>query len=271
MPELPEVETIKNQLSRKIPAEIKTVDNSSVSSSIIKAQDFSEKGLKIKSLRRKGKMLIFEFEKELFLLSHLGMSGSWRISKEKITEKHTHLQWELVKGKQVFFLAYIDPRRFGKMYFLEKKKAQEKIDKLGVDISSSDYTAEYLRDIFKRFPERQLKPFLLEQKYFSGIGNYIACEICALAGLRPTRRLKTLSKKSIEDIIRATDIVISGQLQHQGMSFSGGYKDAFGNDGGGLNNLVVFYQDSCGICKKTLVKKITLAGRGTYYCPHCQS
>ena len=271
MPELPEVETIRTQLSRVLPFKIEKMELSSVVTSILKekSREFNPKGKTILEIGRKGKLLNFILEKDHHILSHLGMSGSWRISETKVKEKHTHLQFTgIVDGKKLY-LAYIDPRRFGYMYFYKKDQAKVFMDAIGVDVSSDEFTEEYLLNIIKRFPEKQIKPFLLEQKYFSGVGNYMASEICALSYIRPSRRLKKITKTDVSKLVKATKDVIEGQIKFQGLSFSGGYKDAFGDDGGGLNNLVVFHQEKCGMCGSE-VKKIVMATRGTYYCPQCQ-
>lgn len=234
--------------------------------SILKTRSIDPVGRTITRTFRHGKMLIFELDSGDRLISHLGMSGSWRISDSPLTEKHNHIQ---LIGRETIF-SYVDPRRFGTMYFLKRTEADDYVKKVGVDISSPDFTAEYIYQVLKRYPDRKIKPFLLDQKFFAGVGNYIACEICAHAGIRPSRRAGKISKAEAAKIKAATDLVIEGQLKHQGNTFSGGYKDAFGNDGGGLSNLVVFYQKTCGLCQDTPVKKVILAQRGTYYCPKCQ-
>ena len=271
MPELPEVETIRAQIQKILPFKIKSLTTSNVANSIIKNKEFSPLNKTISSIHRKGKLLHFHLDQKHIILSSLGMSGSWRISKKPINEKHTHLQLKGVSlKKEPIFLGYIDPRRFGKMHFLNKEKAALYLNKLGTDVSSPQFCPEEIYLFCRQFPQRQIKTFLLEQKYLCGIGNYIASEICALAGIRPTRRLKSLSKKNCHDLYLSTQKVLSGQIANQGLTFSGGYQDAFGNPGQGLDNLVVFHQKVCGICLKTPVKKIVMAQRGTFYCPLCQ-
>ena len=232
--------------------------------------EFDPEGQTILHISRKGKLLDFHLDGEQHILGHLGMSGAWRISSAPITDKHTHLQFQGQGSSPYRYLAYVDPRRFGKLYFLLEETAQSILAKLGVDVSSSEFTLEYMRSIFKSFPKRRLKPFLLEQKYFSGIGNYLACEICALAGIHPSRKLEYISNSDIQAIHQAIAKVLCGQIHYRGLSFSGGYRDAFGESGGKLDHLVVFHQKICGLCQKTPVKKVLLAQRGTFYCPHCQ-
>ena len=197
------------------------------------------------------------------------MSGSWRISErplDTIEGKHAHVI--ITTNKKV--LSYIDPRRFGHLYFLNKKNFDHKINSFPMDISEPGFNAEHIKTIFDQNPKKILKAFLLDQKKFSGVGNYIASEICARAKLKPTRMVGTLTKKDCSNIKAAIDLIIFGAVKTQGTTFGGGYRDAFGEKGLGVQHLVVFHQDICQMCKKTKVIKIVLGGRGTYYCPHCQ-
>jgi formamidopyrimidine-DNA glycosylase len=272
-PELPEVQTVRTQIETVLPLTIEAVETSAVVESILKKKDrqFDPQKETIASTDRIGKLLILNLASGNKILSHFGMSGGWRIGNKKILEKHTHVQFQTANNNnETLYLAYVDPRRFGNMLFLTPQKAAQYMAKLGVDIGSSAFTPEYILQTLKKYPERQIKPFLLDQKYFAGCGNYIACEICALAGIRPTRKAKSLKLADAVRIAQATEAVLSGQIKNQGLTFSGGYTDAFGDKGGGLSSLVVFHQETCGLCKKSKVKKILLAQRGTYYCPACQ-
>ena len=270
MPELPEVETIRQQLSRHLPLTIEEEWYSNVSTSIVKVKNFSPVGLTIKKLSRIGKVLHFIFSNDLHILSGLGMSGAWRYSKSKIEEKHTHIQFRCTNKSGELYLAYVDPRRFGKSYFVDALDCKARLEKLGVDISSDDFTGDYILALAKKYPERIIKPFLLDQKFFAGIGNYIASEMLAHARILPTREMGSLSKKEAQNLSAAAKLVISGSVESRGLTFAGGYTDAHGEKGEGLNNLVVFHQQICGLCQKHHVCKVVLAGRATFYCPKCQ-
>ncbi len=141
---------------------------------------------------------------------------------------------------------------------------------LGMDLADSALDLDYLTQAIKRFPERALKVTLLDQKLFAGSGNYIANEICARAGLRPTRKCNKVKKEEFPKILKAIHEVLAPALASGGTTFQGGYRDSSGEKGMGVQHLVVFYQKICQMCKKTPVKKIILAQRGTYYCPKCQ-
>ncbi len=270
MPELPEVETIKNQLNNFLPLKIKHVFFSDKTSRLIRQKDFKLESGIITNIYRKGKFLIFNFDNpDHFLISHLGMSGSWRISDKKLVgneAKHAHI---VIEGDKKV-LSYVDPRRFGLAYFLNKENFEKKINSFPIDISEPTFDAVHIKNIFDQNPNKVLKTLLLDQKKFSGVGNYIASEICARAKILPTRVVSTLTQKDCTNIKAAIDLIIYGALKGSGTTFGGGYRDAFGEKGEGVNHLVVFHQKICQMCKKTEVIKITLGGRGTYYCPHCQ-
>ena len=270
MPELPEVETIKNQLNEVMPLKIKSCVTSNVSDSIIHTKIDKLKGKVILEVNRKGKMLDLILNDGRHLLSHLGMTGGWRISREKVLEKHTHLQFSGEHDGQHVYIAYVDPRRFGHMYLYNDEDAQKKLDELGVDLKSPDFTYDYFREKLLKYPERFIKVTLLDQSLFAGTGNYIANEICAKAKVLPDRKVKTLNEAELKKLYKAVFLVIDGATETGGTTFQGGYADTTGSKGGGVQHLVVFYQKICQMCKKSEVKKITLAQRGTYYCPNCQ-
>jgi formamidopyrimidine-DNA glycosylase len=270
MPELPEVETIKSQLSKLVPIKIIQVKESIHAKSIILKNEFEVKNKIIISIKRYGKILFFNLSDECYIISGLGMTGSWRISESPITETHKHFEYICEKNDKKFFISYVDPRRFGYLYYVKKEEFQKFLKKFGPDPTSAGFTAEYIYNSLRRYPERKLKPFLLDQKFFPGIGNYMASEICARAGILPTKLARKISKSASEKIKLATDSLLNQSIKNHGVTFAGGYKDANGANGEGLSNLVVFYQEICGLCKKEKVKKIFLSGRGTYYCPKCQ-
>ena len=275
MPELPEVETIKNQISPKLPLLIKRTTYSDVSTSIVKNKSFSPTNKTLTKIERIGKVLLLHFTSEkqekFVAISGLGMSGGWRLSDKPIKEKHTHIHLSGTRdsGEKVY-LGYVDPRRFGNFHLFKPDEAKQWLTRLGADVSSKDFTVDYIVERFERFPNKKIKPFLLEQNHFAGVGNYMASEICARAAILPNRVVKTLTKAHARALINGTRKVLDDTLTTGGTTFSGGYVDATGEKGQGVKNLVVFYQKVCGLCKRSQVIKTTLAGRGTYHCPRCQ-
>jgi len=156
------------------------------------------------------------------------------------------------------------------MHFLTFDQSKEWLTRLGADVSSSDFTANYIYKRCQRYPNKKIKAYLLEQNHFAGVGNYMASEICARAKVLPDRTAGSISKKEAKLLFESTKTLLNNTLESGGTTFSGGYQDAFGDAGEGVKNLVVFYQDTCRMCHKTKVIKTTLLGRGTYHCPRCQ-
>jgi len=273
MPELPEVETIKNQIAPVLPMKVQVVEYSDVVGSILKEQEFNPVGRVLDSIERRGKVLLLHFGKGDLAISGLGMSGGWRLSKDKVCEKHTHIQFFLSspKGKKiVLYLAYVDPRRFGNFHYFKSEGATNWLKRLGTDVSSPEFNAQYIFEKCQCYPNKEIKPFLLEQNHFAGVGNYMASEICARAKVMPTRKGETISKKDALKLYMATQSVLKDSIATGGTTFSGGYKDTTGDAGMGVRHLVVFYQEVCQMCQKSIVVKTIQKGRGTYHCPRCQ-
>ncbi|MCB9061136.1 MAG: Fpg/Nei family DNA glycosylase [Halobacteriovoraceae bacterium] len=270
MPELPEVETIRKQISSSFPMKVNNVEFSKVSQRIVKSKEFNPKEFVIYNTQRIGKVIIFNIGNKFTIISGLGMSGSWRISKNKVSEKHTHIQFTgFDKNNQEIHLAYVDPRRFGSIHFLKKENQKNWLKRLGPDIASADFNLKYLQSIQKHHSHKILKPFLLDQKYFAGIGNYMASEICARANVLPTRKFGDLKINELKAILKSTKVLLDNSIKTGGTTFSGGYTDAYGNKGEGVKNLVVFHQTHCGLCGQ-FVQKIVQSQRSTYYCQSCQ-
>lgn len=275
MPELPEVECFKIDLNKTIPLKINSLEYTNKHSSL----NFNPKRIKhlrqktITQISRHGKKLFFHFDVETpyLLYSHLGMSGSWRIAREKIIEKHCHFQIQgfTQKSKEIY-LGYVDPRRFGRLEILTQEEFDQLYGKAAPDLASADFNLDWLKRALEHYSNRALKPHLLDQNFFPGCGNYMANEICARAKILPTRKCRDISVKEYKKILSSIQIVLDQSLNSGGVSFHGGYTDSKGEKGKGVQNLVVFHQPLCLMCKKAQVQKIIQAQRGTFFCPRCQ-
>ncbi len=273
MPELPEVKTIQDQLNGFMPFSIERVRRSRVAGSIVHTPLTGLTGRTITHIERTGKLLDFRLDDSRHLLSHLGMSGAWLIARHPdppIAEKHTHLQFQGKSPAGAGHLAYVDPRRFGHMYLYSAQQAAAKLQQLGPDLLSPQFTLQYFTDALLSYPQRMIKVTLLDQSLFAGTGNYIANEICAHGGVLPHRRVQTLCRAEISRLYRGVQRVLRPTIGKGGTAFGGGYRDAHGERGTGVQHLVVFYQSICQLCRQTPVVKTVLAQRGTYHCPSCQ-
>ena len=95
------------------------------------------------------------------------------------------------------------PEDLVKCIFSQLKNGNKKKSTMGIDVSSNEFNIDYLSYCIKKYPERMIKPYLLDQKFFGGVGNYIACEICARAGIKNPQENVKISKYEYQKILDA--------------------------------------------------------------------
>lgn len=277
MPELPEVETIKNQLNRLIVGK-KITDVSVSLPKLIKTSHSSFKknirGTRIEKICRRAKIFIFKLKNEFSLVVHLKMTGQLIFAQnekelEKKRNKYTHL---IFKFSDSSFLLFNDLRQFGYLKLVPQKMVSEVINEpaLGPEPLERVFTIKKFEEILKTRPERKIKQFLMDPYLIAGIGNIYSDEILFLSHVRPTRRVKTLSKKEKELIFKNIKKVLKEAIRDRGTSASD-YVDAQGKEGGYDKKLRV-YGKKKGKCPKCGgdIKHIKIAGRTAHFCPSCQ-
>ena len=271
MPELPEVETVRKKLLEKV--QNKTIDDVQIIyDKIIKNVDpktfkDSLKNQKILDIKRYGKWLIFCLS-DYYLLSHLRMEGKYlyKDSNEEI-EKHEHIIFHLGDKK----LIYKDVRKFGCMYLFDKTIDIYNVKPLtdvGYEPWDKKLNVEYLKDKYnKNIP---IKTLLLDQTILTGIGNIYADEILFLSHINPLLKGKNLTNKNLEDIIKNTCVVLEQGIKNGGTTIRS-YTSLDNESGHNQNNLLVHKRENeeCKNCS-SLIKKIKIGGRSTYYCEKCQ-
>lgn len=272
MPELPEVETVRRGLLDKVSNKVirgvrvnypGIIEYPSVS--LFKQEIV---GQKINDISRYGKWLIFVLD-DFYLLSHLRMEGKYFIKecKDEVL-KHEHVIFELDDKTE---LRYMDVRKFGKMHLISKDKIKDvgPLRELGLEPWDKNLTIEYLRDKFskKRLP---IKSVLLDQSIIVGIGNIYADEILFLAKVNPYTRAMDLDSNSILDIIKCTRFVLESAIKAGGTTIRS-YSSVNGIHGMFQQNLNVHSRsgEKCPVCG-SLIIKVKIGGRGTYYCSKCQ-
>lgn len=272
MPELPEVETVKNTLKPKLIGK-RITDIKIYHDNIIeypKKDEFINRvqNQKITDMDRYGKWLIFVLE-DYYLLSHLRMEGKYFFKDRKDElSKHEHVVFTLDNKQE---LRYHDVRKFGKMWAIEKEKIKEigPLTELGYEPWDKKLDINYLKEKYqkKKIP---IKTVLLDQSIITGIGNIYADEILFLSKINPEKVSSTLKDNELESIIKNTKIVLEDAIK-QGGSTIRSYTSVDGVHGLFQQKLNVHTKEKepCPICKTTIIK-IKVGGRGTYYCPTCQ-
>lgn len=272
MPELPEVETVKESLKQRLLG--KTIKSVSIYyDNIIEYPSVSKfknniKNQQIKEINRYGKWLIFVLD-NYYLLSHLRMEGKYffKNPKEKL-EKHEHVVFNLDDGTE---LRYMDVRKFGKMHLIEKEEITKKgpFLSMGLEPWDKQLTKDYLKIKFqkKRLP---IKSALLDQSIIVGIGNIYADEILFLSKINPQKPANTLKEEDLTNIIKYTKQILEKAIKKGGTTIRS-YTSVDGVHGLFQQELYVHCKmgEKCPICATTILK-IKVGGRGTYYCPTCQ-
>lgn len=272
MPELPEVETVKETLKRKVLNK-KIVEVIVRYDGIIEYPSVNEftinlKEQTIKDITRLGKWLIFELS-DYYLLSHLRMEGKYFLKDNKLEyTKHEHVIFKFSDNTD---LRYQDTRKFGKMLLVDKDKLYEArpIKELGLEPWDKSLTKEYLKEKYskKRLP---IKTVILDQSIITGIGNIYADEVLFLSKINPLTKVNLLLDDDLDNIINNTKKVLEKAISEGGTTIRS-YTSDLGVTGRFQNELYVHCRENekCLECGN-IITKIKVGGRGTYFCPSCQ-
>ena len=288
MPELPEVETIRTDLSKKIlNHRIKVVRVFNV-----KTVGGEKNKLRLKRvladnsfahIARRGKLLLFELSGSKFFLGiHLKMTGqllyvrqglrlagghSFGRTTTELPNTHTRLSLQFADGGTLFFN---DARLFGYVKLFSTEEKEKVVQAYGLEPLSKEFTrAAWKKLILGK--KGNIKAFFLNQKYIAGIGNIYADEICHGAHILPTRRLHSLTPKEITSLHSTIRRVLTVAVHHRGTTFNN-YVDSEGRMGSFLKHLRVYDRagQRCKTCRRGIIKKSRHVGRGTHWCAVCQ-
>ena len=271
MPEIAEVETVRNTLKSMILNK-KIVDVNIIYPKIIESNisDFKDIliGRKFIDIDRIGKWLMFDLN-DYYLLSHLRMEGKYFVKKstDEII-KHEHIIISFDDGTD---LRYHDTRKFGRMNLVKKSDIDkvEAIKKQGIEANSNKLTKEYLYDKIhkKNIP---IKSLLLDQTIISGLGNIYANEVMFDARINPNKLGKDISLKECDLIVKASKKIIDAAIKDGGTTIKS-YTSSLGVTGRFQQHLMVHKREGeeCKVCG-TLIENIKIGGRSTYFCPKCQ-
>jgi formamidopyrimidine-DNA glycosylase len=267
MPELPEVETVRRGLQEILEHQPKLLKIE------LKRPDLrwpiplkklrSLEGEKVLSVGRRAKYLWFETSKG-FLISHLGMTGSWRVGDGNYGP-HDHVVLHFTGNLDLVFR---DPRRFGILDFAKDLKG-DPFNRMGPEPFSPDYSAEYLKSELKN-RKAPIKNALMDQAVVVGIGNIYASEILFEAGIRPTRPAMKLSIKELENVVEKSHEVLHRAIEAGGSTLQD-FAHTNGDEGSFQNEFKVYdrLDELCQVCSSKVKMKV-MAGRSTYWCPRCQ-
>lgn len=272
MPELPEVETLKNSLEEKlIGLTVKNLNlrRENLRYKISETLGNNIVGFNIIAVRRRAKYLIIDLSNDFSLIVHLGMSGRFTLQSQNYEiKKHDHVIIDLDNNDK---LVFNDARRFGMIYSFQTKSLEEKLfHKLAIEPFSSLFNVNYLKSKItsRKIP---IKNLLMNNQIIVGVGNIYASESLYLAKIHPSKLGIALTDNEITRLIRSIQEVLLKAIIAGGTTL----KDFVnGNNTPGYfkQQLLVYNKDGqqCQNCNNNIAKT-KQSGRSTFYCSVCQT
>lgn len=271
MPELPEVETvcrgIKAELVGAPPISLVELFRKNLRVAIPPELKKNLIGKSIFDVRRRAKYILFDTG-DISVISHLGMSGSWRFAKDTERLKHDHFRITFLDGRR---LVFNDPRRFGLIEY-EKYGEEHKskwLKNLGIEPLSEGLTPDLLVKAAKGRTVN-IKTFIMNQKYVVGVGNIYASEALFLAKIKPERMVSSLKLSDWTRLVCAIQKILISAIESGGTTLRD-YRQATGELGGFQKKLYVYDRkmEACLVCKNKIQFKF-IQSRSTYWCKKCQ-
>jgi len=283
MPELPEVETLKLGLKKYLVGH-KIEDVEVRVAKIFQGDTQNIIGVRVTDVKRVGKGLIIELDNDFDLAAHLKLTGQliYRGSETKnivvsektggaLPSKYTHVIFTLDKGAMLY---YNDLRKFGWIKVIKKSEVSDL--PFFKDMGPEPYGNPDLGQKTLALSDFQtivaksglpIKILLMDQKKIGGIGNIYANEALFKSNIDPRRKANSLSEKEIEILYKEIFEVIEKAINYGGSS-DVNFINALGQEGNYQEHFLAYGRegDKCSVCG-SVIKKIFLGGRGTYFCP----
>lgn len=264
MPELPEVQTIINELKEiiihKNIEKIRSFRDGTIVSNGIDVPFGSE----IIAIERLGKYIVINLDNTVSLIIHLRMTGKLIFeSSFDLPLKHDRAIIYFVDGSMIRFN---DIRTFGKIEYILTNSLGEYFSKMGLEPFSTDFNEYNLLNLMEK-SRKPIKSFLLDQNKIAGLGNIYVCEILYRVGIRPQTITNTITKSRVKDIIFHTKEVLEEAIACNGTTISD-YRRVDNKSGTFQNFLKVYGKSECPRGHKIVNERI--CGRSSYYCSECQ-
>ena len=271
MPELPEVETIRRQLAPHLEGrrivDVEILDPRWTRPQAPAAVEAQLREAMVEQVSRRGKYLVWTLSGDRHLLVHLRMTGALLFD-PTLEPPHTRVRFTFDDGHR---LAYVDPRRLGTGHVLlgtAERDAYLAI-RLGIEPFTPEFTAESLRRM-GRGRKAPVKAFVLDQRRIAGVGNIYADEALFRAGIHPLRAAGRLTGKQWARLRDGIEDALAAGIEAKGATIDD-FRHVDGATGSFQNRFLVHRRagEPCPQCGHE-VRKIVVAGRGTYVCERCQ-
>jgi len=287
MPELPEVEVVKESLESKLKnLTIKRVliNNNKLRYKLNNKEFYKIKGLKIINIKRRSKYLLINLNQNLTILAHLGMTGKFFIfdnnkkyktsfyySLKKKDSKHDHLTIFLSNG---FKLIYNDVRKFGflKLFYSQNIYECSHLKFLGPEPLTKDFNTKYITNYFLN-KKLKIKDLLMNQRFIAGLGNIYCNEILFLCKINPNKIVNKINKQELNKIVKLTKKILKKAISQGGSSIQN-FHSTDGKSGNFQQRFNVYNRENKKCKTKkclSIIKKTYTSGRSSFYCPRCQN
>lgn len=264
MPELAEVDYYRRQWNAGLGSRIESV-TIHARARLFRSLDVPEferslSGSALVASESHGKQMLFRSSGNGWLGIHLGMTGELRIV-DSAFEPGAHDHLVLFQQKRA--LVFSDPRQFGRVRFHQGDAAPEWWSNLPPAVTSAEFTPERFRAFLRRHARAPIKAVLLSQEGFPGVGNWMADEALWRAGIYPGARAGRLTSNASLNLYRAVRKVCAGALR----LMADEYRDP------PASWLFRHRWEDGGLCPKdgAPLKRATIGGRTTAWCPNCQA
>ena len=274
MPELPEVELVARALDRLVGGRVV------VSAKLLRAKlapdntprQFARllRGARVGEVGRRGKHILARLDNGHVLITHLRMTGRFILLREGSgLPAHTHAVFKLEGGRR---LVFTDQRHFGlmKLARAEELDATDELRRLAPEPFSEEFSTAYLAGVLAG-SRRRLKEVLIDQTKVTGLGNIYAAEALFLARVSPLIPAAELSRRRVPRLRRAILDVLGEAIAH-GSTAEVDPEDidaSYFGGGGGRWRVYDREGEQCPVCRAR-IRRVTRAGRSTYFCPRCQ-
>ncbi|WP_395377801.1 bifunctional DNA-formamidopyrimidine glycosylase/DNA-(apurinic or apyrimidinic site) lyase [Marinicella sp. W31] len=226
-------------------------------------------GRPVQRLKRRGKYILMYFDNGIYLLWHLGMSGSLRITHpDQALRKHDHV--ELIFDATTS-LRFHDPRRFGCLLLAQADEQHTLLEHLGPEPLQEGFDGKYLK---KKAQGRKVavKNFIMNSQIVVGLGNIYASEALFMAGIHPLRKAHAVSQQRYQVLAEKIKQVLSAAIRQGGTTLND-FVDPKGQPGYFEQQLLTYGRagQPCKNCDAGVIKQVTIGQRSSFYCPECQS
>ncbi len=276
MPELPEVQTITDELNSAIVGKIiKSVDVLDKKIFIGDVKDVEN--VDIVKIERRAKNIIIKLNNNYNLLIHLKLSGQLFYSKKgeknqfvNLPDKYIRVIINFSDKSKLFF---DDFRRFAYMKIVNNSILQKELEKFGPEPLEKKFTYEKFKEILSKKPRAKIKVFLMDQTNIAGIGNIYSDEILWLAKINPLRKIESLVENDKLTLFDSIKIILIRAVKFKGTSGKDEMYRRINGEIGGYKPELKVYQRTGLKCLRNdggIITRQKINGRSAHYCPVCQ-